>query len=82
MLLKQLKLFVLVHDLFLLVGRMLGLFIIISLSIPLPRTTRSGLNQVPIDLNVMLMRPFLKLEIGLALVSAFEMMKVVYFGQD
>ena len=79
MLLKQFKLFVLVQDLFLLVGGMLNLFIILSLSISLLRTTWSGLNQVPTDLNVMLMRPFLKLGIGLALVCAFEMMKVVMF---
>jgi len=79
MLLKQLKPFVLVHDLFLLVGGLLSLFVIWSLSIPLPRTTWSGLNQVSIDLNVMLMCPFLKLGIGLVLVCAFKMMKVIMF---
>jgi len=76
MLLKQLKLFVLVQDLFLLVGGMLRLFVILSLSIPLPRTIWSGLSQVSADLNVMLMCHFLKLGIGLALVCVFEMMNL------
>jgi len=76
-LLKHLKIFVLVQVLFLLVGGMLRLFVIIFPNLQLLWMIWSGLNQVPTSLNVMSMRPFLKLEIGSALVCVFEMMKVV-----